>query len=52
LQAHRQSPLNLVERLDGLEKKANHLKASIAYESMMDLLRNRITVVRDRLKAE
>jgi TRAP transporter TAXI family solute receptor len=43
--------MDLVERLDGLEKKASHLKVSIAYESMMDLLRNRIAVVRDRLKA-
>ena len=41
---------DFVERLDGLEKKANRLKVSLAYESMMDLLRNRIAVVRGRLK--
>jgi hypothetical protein len=41
----------LVARLDQLEKQANALRLPIAYESMMYLLRNQITVVRDQLKA-
>src|SRR5262249_12090440 len=43
--------LQLMARLDQLEKQANQLRMPIAYESMMYLLRNHITVVRNRLAA-
>jgi TRAP-type uncharacterized transport system substrate-binding protein len=42
---------DLLERLDGLEKRANQLKRPVAYESMMYLLRNHIAAVRERLTA-
>jgi TRAP-type uncharacterized transport system substrate-binding protein len=42
---------DLVARLDQLDKQANQLRMPITYESMTYLLRNQITVVRDRLKA-
>ena len=41
--------VQLMARLDQLEKQANQLKMPIAYESMMYLLRNHIGVVRNRL---
>ena len=41
---------SLIARLDQLEKQANQLKMPIAYASMMYLLRNHISVVRERLK--
>jgi len=50
-QSERRAGTDFVERLNGLAKKANRLKVSIDYESMMDLLRNRIAVVRGRIKA-
>ena len=40
---------HLLERLDGLEKRANQLKRPIAYESMMYLLRNHIAAVGEQL---
>jgi hypothetical protein len=43
--------LQLMARLDQLEKQANQLRMPIAYESMMYLLRNHIAVVRTRLTA-
>jgi hypothetical protein len=43
--------LQLMARLDQLEKQANQLRMPIAYESMMYLLRNHIAVVRGRLTA-
>ena len=39
--------VQLMARLDQLEKQANQLKMPIAYESMMYLLRNHIGVVRN-----
>jgi len=44
-------PVQLMARLDQLEKQANQLRMPIAYESMMYLLRNHIAVVRNRLAA-
>lgn len=41
--------VQLMARLDQLEKQANQLRMPIAYESMMYLLRNHIGVVRNRL---
>jgi hypothetical protein len=41
----------LMARLDQLEKQANQLRMPIAYESMMYLLRNHISAVRNRLAA-
>jgi TRAP transporter TAXI family solute receptor len=41
----------LVERLRRLEKQANQLRMPIAYESMSYLLRNRVAVVSDRMRA-
>ena len=38
-------------RLDQLEKQASQLRMPIAYESMMYLLRNHISAVRNRLAA-
>ena len=43
--------VQLMARLDQLEKQANQLRMPIAYESMMYLLRNHIAVVRNRLAA-
>src|SRR5262249_19464400 len=43
--------IQLMARLDHLEKQANQLRMPIAYESMMYLLRNQIAVVRTRLVA-
>jgi hypothetical protein len=42
----------LMARLDQLEKQANQLRMPIAYESMMYLLRNHISIVRTRLAAD
>jgi TRAP transporter TAXI family solute receptor len=44
--------LQLMARLDQLEKQANQLRMPIAYESMMYLLRNHIAAVRSRLTAQ
>jgi hypothetical protein len=41
---------SLIARLDQLEKQANQLKVPMAHASMMYLLRNHISVVRERLK--
>src|SRR5215471_4876594 len=41
----------LMARLDQHEKQANQLRMPIAYESMMYLLRNHISAVRNRLAA-
>jgi TRAP transporter TAXI family solute receptor len=43
--------LQLIARLDQLEKQAKQLRMPIAYESMMYLLRNQIAVLRSRLVA-
>jgi hypothetical protein len=42
----------LTARLEQLERQANQLRMPIAYESMMYLLRNHISVVRNRLAGE
>jgi TRAP transporter TAXI family solute receptor len=41
----------LTARLNKLEKEANALKVPIAYVTMMYLLREQVTIVRDRLRA-
>jgi TRAP-type uncharacterized transport system substrate-binding protein len=42
----------LMARLEQLERQANQLRMPIAYESMMYLLRNHISVIRNRLAGE
>ncbi len=41
----------IAERLDEIERQANHLRMPIAYASMLYLLRNHIALVREKLKA-
>jgi TRAP-type uncharacterized transport system substrate-binding protein len=48
--AGRSNTIDLIERLDRLEKQANQLRMPVAYESMIYLLRNQIANVRDRLR--
>jgi hypothetical protein len=44
--------VQLMARLDQLERQASQLRRPIAYESMMYLLRNHISIVRTRLAAD